>query len=112
MAGERLIDVAELEAMLRETGGLRVTHGTAVTWGHLRGRPELAFVEPGIRDSDTFVRLVGEQLPAAAIDETVLVERLDDAGVVVWSLSYRVRDRWPDPHSALTDLHLMLVPGA
>jgi len=110
VTGGRLIAAAELETMFRETGGLRVTHGSDVTWGHFRGRPELAFVEPGIRDTDTFLRLVGERVPDAAIDTSVLVERVDEDDVVLWSTTYTVRDRLEDPHSAFTDLHLSLAP--
>lgn len=108
----RVIAAAELEEMLRDDArGVRVTHGTTVSWGRLHGRPELAFVEPGIRDTPLYVRVVGELLPDAAIDETLTAERLTADGTVHWSGTFIVRDRQDDPGSGFTDLHLSGAPA-
>lgn len=98
--------------MLRDDArGVRVTHGTTQTWGRLHDRPELAFVEPGVRDAPLYVRVVGELLPDAAIDESVTLERVTRAGEVTWSGTYLVRDRIAGEGAGLADLHLSEAPA-
>lgn len=114
MTTERLIPLAELEAILRDdTAGVRVRHAAVETWGHWHGRPDLAFVDPAVRDQDQFVRLVGALLPLAVIDEQVTIERVNEAGTVVASATLVVRDRTPEnPRTGFSDLFLAVAPGA
>ncbi len=83
-----MFTAAENEAMIRDTGGVQVAHGSITTWGHSEKRTELVDDGQGapFRVVRSVIKVATGVLADLAVDDEISV-----AGVL-----RRVADHYPD----------------